>query len=136
VRGQLGLGAGAEDLAAAQDQQAIAGLADLGQHVVRGQEHGVLVLELVDELAHLDDLPRVEAAGRLVEDDQRRPVDDGLGDADPLAVAVGQRADGLAGDADQIGQRERRADLLLALAGVDPRRSHAKSMYSATGISM
>ena len=46
-----------------------------------------------DDRAHLDDLHRVEAAGRLVEDEQLRLVHQRLGHADALPVAVRQAGD-------------------------------------------
>ena len=90
----------AEQLALAEHEQPIAGLADLGQDVARDQDR-VVLLEVVDEVAHLDDLHRVETAGRLVEDEELRLVDDRLRDADALAEAVRQRAD-------QVASRRRR----------------------------
>ena len=90
--GELGLGARGDDLALADDEDAVAGLADLGEDVA-GDERGVLLAEAAQELAHLDDLHRVEAGDGLVEDEQARPVDDGLRDADALPEAVGKRGD-------------------------------------------
>ena len=53
----------------------------------------MLVAQLANQGADLADLIRIEADGGLVEDDDVRLVDDGLSDADPLLVALGQRAD-------------------------------------------
>src|SRR5213075_2417748 len=52
---ELALRADAEHAALAEHEQPIARLADLGQDVTRDQ-HGVLLLQIVDQLAHLDDL--------------------------------------------------------------------------------
>ena len=77
-----------------EHQEAIAGALDLGEDV-RGEQDGVLAAQAPDELAHLHDLHRVETVDGLVQDQERRPVDDRLGDADPLLVAVREGADGL-----------------------------------------
>ena len=49
------------------DHHALAGLRDLGQDV-RAQDDRVIAGQLLDQLAGLDDLLRVEARGRFVED--------------------------------------------------------------------
>jgi hypothetical protein len=49
--------------------------------------------EPLDELAHLGALARVEALGGLVEDQHRRVSQQGLGDAHPLPVALGEVLD-------------------------------------------
>ena len=61
------------------------------------------LLEIVDEVSHLDDLHRVEAAGRLVEDQELRLMDDRLRHADPLAEAVRQGPDRILGDLAEVG---------------------------------
>ena len=47
-------------------------------------------------VARRADLRRVEAGGRLVEDQHRRVGEQGVGQADALAIALRQRADELA----------------------------------------
>ena len=54
--------------------------------------------EGLQQFADFDDLLGVETAGGLVEDQDVGVVDDGLGDADALAVAFGQLADQLGAD--------------------------------------
>ena len=49
---------------------------------------------------------RVEADGRLVHDDDGRLGEDGLGDADPLAVAFGELADDLVANALEVAELE------------------------------
>src|SRR5262249_41953591 len=93
--GQLLLGALSDDLAALDDQQAIAGLADLRQNVA-GNEDGVPAFEAKDQPAHFDDLNRVQAAGGFVEDQQGGIVDQRLRNPEPSAVAVRKRGDQLA----------------------------------------
>src|SRR5512139_3418160 len=83
VRGQLALAADAQDLAATEHQQPITGLADLGEDVARDQDR-VVLLEVVDEVAHLDDLHRIETARGLVEDEELRLMNDRLRDTDAL----------------------------------------------------
>ena len=51
------------------------------------------MLDILDELAHLLDLHRVEPAGRLIEDQYLGLVDNGLGDADPLLITFGEMGD-------------------------------------------
>ena len=53
----------------------------------------MLVLELANDGSHLAQLGGIELAGGLVEDHQRRFVDDRLRDAHPLFVTVGQAAE-------------------------------------------
>ena len=48
--------------------------------------------ELLDELPRFDDLFRIQPRGRLVEDEHVGVVDEGLGEADTLLVALGQLA--------------------------------------------
>ena len=42
--------------------------------------------QLAQDLAHLDAGPRVEAGCRLVEDEERRIMDDRMGQAEPLRM--------------------------------------------------
>ena len=51
--------------------------------------------ELLDELAHVVLLVRVQAVGRLVEEQHGRVVHERLGEPHAAAVALGERADGL-----------------------------------------
>ena len=53
----------------------------------------MLTAKLADELADLADLDGVEADGWFVEYHHVRRVDDRLGDADPLLVALGEIVD-------------------------------------------
>ena len=61
----------------------------------------VLAAELADQLAGLADLRRVEAGRRLVEDQHRGVREQRVGEPDPLAVALRQRADELPADVRQ-----------------------------------
>jgi hypothetical protein len=101
--GQLGLGALRDQLAAVDHQDAIARLADLGQDVA-ADDHAPPLGEPADHVAHADDLLRIEARDRLIQDDQLGVVDHGLGDADALLVAVRQRSDDLVFAAFELGE--------------------------------
>jgi hypothetical protein len=63
---------------------------------VRRQEDGALLADLLQVLEELGLLVRVEVARRLVEDEDRRVVNEGLRKTDALPVAVRQVADLLA----------------------------------------
>ncbi len=71
--------------------------------------------EVADELADLADLVRVEAVGGLVEDEQFGIVDEGIGQADALAVAFREGLDHLAAHAVEAAGVD---DLADAAAGV------------------
>src|SRR5581483_8854437 len=79
------------DLPVADDHHPPAGHADLGQDV-RGQDDGVLAAQAFDELSGLIDLLGVETDGWLVQDDDVGIVDQRLGDAHPLLVALRELA--------------------------------------------
>ena len=58
-----------------------------------GEDDGALPAQLADEPADLDPLVGVEPLGRLVEHQEVGAVEDGRGEAHPLAEALGQLAD-------------------------------------------
>jgi hypothetical protein len=75
-----------DEPAAADDPDPVAHPLDLGE-VVRGEEHGAsLGLYLLDDVEELLLHERVEPARRLVEDQQRRPVEHRLDEPDLLLV--------------------------------------------------
>ena len=80
-----------DDLALVDDHHALAGLRDLGQDV-RAQDDGVRARQPLDEVAGLHDLLRVEAGGRLVEDQDLGVVQDRLRQPDALPVALRELA--------------------------------------------
>ena len=86
---QLGEAAGVDDPARPHDAHPVAGPLDLAEDVAR-QQHGAAVGPQVGELA-LEDLlhERVEAGGRLVEDEQRHVAGEGRDEGDLLPVALG-----------------------------------------------
>src|ERR1043165_7595475 len=86
-RTELCFASDAEQRALAEDEQPIARLADLGEDVARDQNR-VVLLEIVDEVTHLDDLHGVETTRRLVENEELWLMNDRLSDADALAEAM------------------------------------------------
>ena len=80
------------DPAFVDDDDAAAGHLHFGQNV-GGKQNGVLFAEILDQVAHLPDLVRIEAAGRLIENQKIRFVHERIGQADPLPVTFRERAD-------------------------------------------
>ena len=88
-------------------------------------EHGVLAAELANQLPHFHDLNWVQAGDGLVQDHELRFVDDGLGNADSLLVAVRQRGDRILMTIGERGQLFDRADAPSDVFGrhaAEPRR--------------
>ena len=85
--------------------------ASTSEQDVGRQQHRALAAQLPDQRVRLPDLVRIQADGRLVEDQDRRPREQRVRQADPLPVAARQRADDLgaplaeAGDADRVVDR-------------------------------
>ena len=61
--------------------------------VVGAQQHGAVALEPAQHVLHVAALDRIEAAGGLVDDHQRRVVEKGLGQRDALLEALREVAD-------------------------------------------
>ena len=57
---------------------------------MRGKKHHAVRGYLLYQFPDFDDLGRVQTVGRLIQNDERRSMDDGLGDSDPLLVSSGQ----------------------------------------------
>ena len=76
-------------MAFVDDDDALTGLRDLGQNV-RAQDDCVRARELLDELPRFDDLFRIQARCRLVQDQHIGVVNERLRQTDSLAVAFGQ----------------------------------------------
>ena len=57
---------------------------------MRAENDGPFAPKLADQIPDVDNLLRVESVCRLVEDDDLRIADDGAGDSDSLAVALGE----------------------------------------------
>src|SRR5262249_5244077 len=103
--------AGGGDLAAVDDDDRVTGHLDFRQDV-RREEDRVFLAEFADQLAGLTDLGRVEASGRLVEDEDRRVGEEGIGEADTLTVTLRECADELSAD---IGEPASLQDVVEAL---------------------
>ncbi len=72
-----------DDLALVDDDDPLAHIRDLMEDV-GGEHHGVVLAQLLDELADFDDLPGVQADRGLVEDQDLGVAHQGLGQAHPL----------------------------------------------------
>ena len=63
-------------------------------HVVGGEEHGLsFAVQLAKDVPEREAALRIEAGGRLVEEEDRRPVEDGPGHHETLRHASGERVD-------------------------------------------
>src|SRR5690349_1035999 len=76
-------------LALAEDRHPVADRLHLAELVRAKEDRFALALQSLDDLPHLHPPERVQAAGGLVEDEQVRIVDQGLGQADALLHALG-----------------------------------------------
>src|SRR5262249_44919283 len=103
------------DAPAVDDQHAPADRLDLGEDV-RREDHGApalaaaLARQTRDQSADLADLDRIEADGRLVEDQHGRVVHDRLRQADALPIALGEIADDSPPRLDQPAALDRAID--------------------------
>ena len=116
-----------DDLAVVDDRDPVAERVGLVE-VVRGEEDGhALVAQPADLVPHVRAALRVEAGGRLVEEDDLRLVDDAERDVDPAALAAGvglALAVGVLGELEGV-QRLGGAPLRLGLAdAVHPGLQH------------
>ena len=76
-------------LALVEDGDAVADVLHVLQAVAAHEDRLALLAQLDDQVLHPARAERVEAGGRLVEDDQLRVVDERLGQADALPHALG-----------------------------------------------
>ena len=93
------------ELPEGHDDGVVDGLGHLGQQVRRHQHRAALAGEIAHEVAQPGDALRVEAVGRLVEDEDVGVADERGGQLQPLAHAHGEAADlalGVPGEADQL----------------------------------
>ena len=87
-------GVGRDHLALVDDDDLFADLLHFGQDV-RAENDGVIAGKAFDQLARFDDLFRVEAGGRLVQNQHVGIVDDRLRQPDALPIAFRKLADQL-----------------------------------------
>ena len=94
-------------------------LGDVG--LVRDQHDGqpALVVQPLEDPHHLDARARVEVAGRLVGEQQRRVVDQRAGDGDALLLAARQLVRMVIEPLAEADRLERRGGALAALLGAD-----------------
>jgi hypothetical protein len=71
------------------DRNAVANPLDLAQKVAVEEHSRALRLQARDQLAHVATADRVEIGGRFVQDQQLRPAEDGLCEAEALLHALG-----------------------------------------------
>ncbi len=107
------------DFATIDDDDAVAHQLDLTQDVCRKQDR-VRQPELLDQVAHAPDLVRVEAVGRLVEDQQLGLMHEGIGEADALPVALREVADDLLAHLVQAAHLHHLADVLAQFTPREP----------------
>ena len=96
-----------QDPPAVDDRHAGADLLELGEDVAADQDRLAERPQFAEQLAQLDARPRVEPRGRLVEEEDRRIVDEGVGEAEPLLHAAAEGLDvgvALFGEVDQVEQ--------------------------------
>ena len=86
---------------------------------VRGDDDGLVLGHVGDELAHLVLLVGVEAVGGLVHDQHLRVVQDGLGDGDAALEALRQRLDPLLQHGGELRLLDRGGDAPLGLLAVE-----------------
>lgn len=91
---------------------------DLRQDVA-AEDHRPVPAQGLDEGADLDDLLGVQAHGGLVQDDDLRVPQEGLGDAHPLLIALGEVLDEPVGHVGGPGDLHDVAQLLLQLPGAE-----------------
>ena len=80
---------------------------------VAAQKHGVLLGQVPDQRADLHHLLGVQANSGLVEDDDGRKAQNGLGQAHPLPVALGEVADQPLRLSVQVGQGQHLIQILF-----------------------
>src|SRR5262249_33526307 len=91
------------------DHNSIASLTRFGKDVRRENDR-VLTCKTLDQLAHLDDLLRIETHGWFIKNNDVRIVNDRLGDPDALLVAGRQSLDELCASILQICHLHRAID--------------------------
>jgi hypothetical protein len=107
------------ELALIEDRDHVAQLLDLAELVRRHDQRGVAgPLDVADEGAHRGGVDRVQARGRLVEDDDLGAAEERLRDAQPLGHAVRQRARVLVGVG--LGETDELEHAVASVAGLDP----------------
>ena len=95
-----------------QDGHAVADGLDLAQFVGGEEDRLALLLQPLDDLAHLHAADGIQTTGGFVQQEQVRIVDQRLGQAHPLLHALGIGADRTATHPFQFHQFEQAVDAL------------------------
>ena len=98
-------------MALGDDEDGLAHRLDLGEDVA-AEDDGVLLAQGLDQGADLDDLLGVQAHGGLIQDHHLRVPQQSLGDAHPLAVALGEVLNEAVRHIGDLGHLHDPADLL------------------------
>ncbi len=122
---QLGRRALADDAAAGDDRH---GGAEVGNVLddMGGEDHHHVLADLGQEVQEAVSLLRVEACGGLIDDDQPRVAEQGLGDAEALAHAAGEAGERLVADLPEVHLGEEALDHRLAIGGVGEPLQHGQ----------
>ena len=111
-------GIGGFDLAVIDDDDPIRDHFDFRENM-GGNEDRVVQGEAFDQLPDLADLDRIEAVGWLVEDEELGLVDEGISQADPLAVTLGEGFDHFPADAFESAGIDDMGDLTAGFAAFE-----------------
>ncbi len=117
--GEVLRGVAGDDLALVDDEHPAADGLDLGKDV-GAQDDRMLLAQGADEIARFDDLLRVEADGRLVQDQDGRRPDQGLRNAHALFVALGEVLDEPSPHVGDLRHVHGPFEVLLAARAGDP----------------
>ena len=104
-------------LPAVQQRHFIAGTGDIFNDMGR-EDHHSLPAEFYQQVAETDALPRVQPGGRLIDHQDARQVQQGLGNADPLFHPTGKSADFLVLRCFQMHRFQHVADARLPFPAV------------------
>ena len=126
LRRQLGKRAAGRQFPAGEDQQVAADGLHLAEDVA-GQEDGVAPAQFPHQPPDLDHLRRVKPGGGFVQDDELRAAQQGLRDAHPLAVSLGEAADQPGHHLRHAGAAGRRLRLRRTLGPPDPFQGGGKA---------
>ena len=124
-----------EDLATVDDRDAGAQLLELGEDVAPDEDRLAERAQLAEQLAQLDPGPRVEAGRRLVEEQHRRVVDQGVGEAQPLLHPARQALDVRVALLAEVDELQEVADHPPPAGRRRPWQRAKKSRYSQTFMS-
>ena len=111
-RGDLMDGTLREDASVMDHDDVRAGRLDFGEHVGGEQHRDAALGKVADPSAHLNPLGRIEAGCRLVEQDDRWPVNHRLGETDALTEALREMRDDSVAYGREVQALERILDMV------------------------